>query len=509
DDPDDLAAALQALAGPSAGPNGGQIYIDGFTGGRLPPKEAIREVRINQNPLNAENDRPGFGRIDILTRPGMDKFRGGANYTFGDEALNSRNPFSPTRADYQSRLYGFNLSGPIIARKSSFFVDFQRRVEDDNDVITATVLDPATLAITPFSQAVLTPRRFTTFSPRFDYAFNQNHTLVARYSYTQSSNLTGVGGFNLLSRAYDTSNRDHNIQLTETAVLNPTTINETRFQFQHSRREQDGDNSVPTINVPESFTSGGSQVGDALYTERRWELQNYTTHTRGTHVLRFGVRLRGVRITDIAPTNFGGTFLFSSLEQYRRTLLGLPGAAPSQFTISGGDPEARVSQVDFGGFFQDEWRLRPNFSLTLGLRYENQTNISSHLNFAPRAFFAWAPGASSTGTMFGSGAGQPKFVIRGGVGVFYDRFGENGTLQANRFDGTGFERYVVDDFAVLGLPVFTADGGVSNVPTVEELGTLRQPQTVTRVSDDLKAPYSTLAAISFERQLPRNFTVFG
>jgi len=76
DDPDELAAALQALAGPSVGPNGGQIFIDGFTGNNLPSKDAIREIRINQNPFAAENDQPS-ARIDILTRPGTDKIRGG------------------------------------------------------------------------------------------------------------------------------------------------------------------------------------------------------------------------------------------------------------------------------------------------------------------------------------------------------------------------------------------------------------------------------------------------
>ena len=76
DDPDDLSDALQALAGPGAGPNGGQIYIDGFSGGQLPPKETIREIRINQNPFSAEFDRLGFGRIEILTKPGTDKLRG-------------------------------------------------------------------------------------------------------------------------------------------------------------------------------------------------------------------------------------------------------------------------------------------------------------------------------------------------------------------------------------------------------------------------------------------------
>ena len=70
DDPDDLQQDLQALAGPSAGPNGGEIFIDGFSSGRLPPKESIREIRINSNPFAAEYDKLGFGRIEIFTKPG-------------------------------------------------------------------------------------------------------------------------------------------------------------------------------------------------------------------------------------------------------------------------------------------------------------------------------------------------------------------------------------------------------------------------------------------------------
>jgi hypothetical protein len=513
DDPDEMAAALSALAGPSAGPNGGQIYIDGFTGGRLPPKEAIREVRVSQNPLNAENDRPGFGRVDILTRPGMDKFRGSANMSFADEALNARNPFAPDRAAYQSRNYGFSLSGPVVAKKSSFFVDFQRRDEDDNDVITARVLDPLTLAEDEVNQSVLTPRRFTTFSPRFDYAFNQNHTLVARYSYTQSTNLTGIGGFNLLSRAFETASRDHNVQLTQTDVLNASTINETRFQFINSRREQAGDNSTPTIQVLDSFFGGGAPVGLTSYEENRWELQNYTTHSRGNHTLRFGARLRGIRLTDVNDGNFNGTFTFGTLEQYRAAIRGEAGGVPTQFTVSGGETTFRVAQYDVGAFVQDEWRIRPNLSLTLGLRYETQSNISSHLNFAPRIFFAWAPGGTSTGQMFGGGANQPKFVIRGGFGMFYDRFNESGTLAATRFSGLGQQRFVVNDSTNPGLldgVVFTPEGVVAGtVPTADELAGALVPQAVTRISPDLQAPRTMLTAIQVERQLPKNFTVFA
>ena len=542
DDPDGLASAVQAMAGPSAGPSGGQINIDGFTGGRMPPKESIREVRVNQNPFNAENDRPGFGRIDIFTKPGTDGFHGSAFFNFADESLNSRNPFAPSRAPFQVRLYGGSLSGPIIPKKSSFFFDFQRRETDDNEIINATILDP-TLSITRFNQVVLQPQRFLTFSPRFDYQLNQNNTLVARYSFSRTrAENAGVSTFSLLERAYNRANSEHTVQITETAVISPNMLTETRFQFIRNRVEQLGDNAVPTISVLEAFIGGGSQVGLAFANENRWELQNLSTLTVGRHVLRFGGRLRGVRIIDVSPQNFGGTFTFAggiapefnannemvrdssgnpvlvpitSIERYRRTLLlqgrspeeiRALGGGPTQFTIAGGNPEASVTQVDLGAFFQDEWRLRPNFTLTLGLRYERQTNISSNYNFAPRIFFAWAPGGKSVGG--GPGSNQPKMVIRGGIGFFYDRFNERGTLFERRFNGINQQDYRIFDPAVLNLAQFTLSG-VSNVPTLDTLAAFASPQVIRRVADDFQTPYSTMTAINVERQLPHKFTLFA
>src|SRR3974390_1891413 len=111
DDPDELSEQLQAMAGPSNGPNGGQIYTDGFTGGNLPPKSSIREVRINSNPFSPEYDRPGFGRIEILTKPGTDYIRGQAFFQYSDGNLNSRSPFlaTPDTPPYQQRMFGVNL----------------------------------------------------------------------------------------------------------------------------------------------------------------------------------------------------------------------------------------------------------------------------------------------------------------------------------------------------------------------------------------------------------------
>src|SRR5215213_2348336 len=487
DDPDELEAALQAMAGPLAGPDGGQLNIDGFTGGRIPPKEAIREIRINQNPFSAEYDRVGFGRIDILTKPGFDKFRGSAFFNFNDESLNSRNPFAANRAASQYRNFGGFVSGPIQSKKSSFFVDINQNQRDENAVISATILDP-NLNVVNYYQDVTVPTRRFSISPRLDYAINDKNTLVARYGFTRSTaENQGIGGFTLPSRAYDTTNTQHEFNITESMIINPKTVNETRFRYEFNNRQQEGDNTIPTINVSSAFTAGGSQVGLSYNRSSRWELQNYTTNSFGKasqHAVKFGLRLRGINIEDRSESNYGGIFTFSgfldnrgttdttddvfvsSIEQYRQKLLGNPDPRynPNQFTITTGDPLADVSQIDYGLFVTDDWKARQDLTLSFGLRYENQNNLGDSLNFAPRFGFAWSPGAG--------GARQPKTVFRGGFGVFYDRFGENFTLRAGRQNGITQLTYTVQNNpAILGLPVFTASG-VTNVPTAAQLNTL-------------------------------------
>src|SRR5215212_5305059 len=314
DDLEDLSEALQALAGPGSGSSedGAQIYVDGFTGGRLPPKESIREIRINRNPFSAEYDRLGYGRVEIFTKPGTDKYRGQAFFNFNDESLNARSPFAATRAPYQSRRYGGNISGPLASKRASFFLDFERRETDDNEVVRAVVLDPLSLNPFNFNQSVLTPDRRTTFSPRLDYQINPTNTLVARYTFEQGTSLnSGVGDFNLPTRAFDTENTQHTLQLTETAVINQKVINETRFQFESDRRRQEGGTEAPVIRVLESFTGGGAQNALSSNDQKRFELQNYTSWTVGGHSLKAGARLRADRVTDVSQQNFAGTFTFS------------------------------------------------------------------------------------------------------------------------------------------------------------------------------------------------------
>ncbi len=98
-------------------------------------------------------------------------------------------------------------------------------------------------------------------------------------------------------------------------------------------------------------------------------------------------------------------------------------------------------------------------------------------------------------------------VIRGGMGVFYDRFGERATLLANRFNGVNQLDFRVFDPATLDLSTFSLDG-VTNVPTVESLSAFASPQIVRRIAPDFQAPTFVMTAINFERQLPSKFTFF-
>ncbi|HYL36782.1 MAG TPA: carboxypeptidase-like regulatory domain-containing protein [Bryobacteraceae bacterium] len=536
DDPDDLQADLQALAGPSAGPNGGQIYIDGFTGGTLPAKDSIREIRINQNPFSPEFDKLGYGRIEILTKPGTDKFRGNVNANFGDDIFNSRNPYAQQKAPFLEREFGGTVSGPL-SKKASFFLDvFDRDIHNGN-IINAVTADPNTFAITPFNTVFEAPQNRLRISPRVDYQLSQNNTLMFRYGFTRNDiQDQGIGNLSLLSRGYHSLNTDHTVQATETAVLSNKVINETRFQLYHQENDQTANTLAPGLIVSGSFAGGGAQVGHSTNTDNRYELQNYTSIASGAHAWKFGVRVRAVTVDNFSPNNFGGSFTFAggyapildpvtnlpvaagvvcsplspnpgcqnitSIQRYQRTLLFQQmhldpliiqqyGGGATQFNINAGNPLAGVTQADIGAFVGDDWRVKPNLTLSLGLRYETQTNIHDWHDWAPRIGFAWAPGQSKNNP-------RPKTVIRGGFGMFYDRFSETNTLTAERFNGITEQQYTVLN------PTF-----FPTIPSIDQISRLGTSTThsIQQIDSNLRAPYILQEAFTVERQLPYNSTV--
>src|SRR5262249_30642058 len=325
-----------------------------------------------------------------------------------------------------------------------------------------------------FGEGFLVPRRNTFLSPRFDYAINASNTLIVRYNYNRNrTDNAGVSGFTLPERGFDTISTGHNIQLTETAILNPTTVTETRFQFSHNTSEQIGNNAIPALNVSGSFNSGGSQVGHSTNERDFWELNNFTAKQHGMHPLKWGGRIRHGTLDDTSQSNFGGTrsftggFGLTSIERYQLTLqlqgqgfspeqIRAAGGGAASFSLNSGNPFADVSQTDYGLFAQDDWRIRPNITLSYGLRYETQTNAHSKLDFGPRVAVAWSPGG-------GKSARPPKTVIRVGTGFFYNRFNEGNTLTANRFNGVNVVQTFVTEEARRLTPPSVAEQQLPNV----------------------------------------------
>jgi hypothetical protein len=536
DDPDDLQSDLEALAGPAAGPNGAQFFIDGFSGGQLPPKSSIREIRINSNPFSSEFDAPGFGRIEILTRPGTDNIHGQVSVNYGNEIFDTRNPLLSKEPPYNSTQLNANIGGPL-GKKASYFFDYQRRAINEDSLIVGEVLPCATvnscgapgspsssLAETPYNVAYSTPNALWRINPRLDYAINQNNTLTIRYQHIQSSNFGGVGGFALPTQETQNYQRTNEVQITETSVLGTVAVDETRFQFrdQHVDGGGLGDFGIPGINVSSAFNSGGTPYTANDTVNKGFELQNILTTTRGKHAIKVGARARQTDASSLTNNNFNGSWSFlppnplnglpvcanpvtgalaaTSLDVYQDTELllsqGAPmsqvlanGCGPSQFTLSSGIPYQQARQFDAGVYVQDDWRLLPNLTINAGLRYETQNNIHDHLDLGPRVGLAWAPGAK--------GKTASKTVVRAGYGIFFTRFPVGDTLNALRFDGFTQTNYIV----TAGTP--GAMNALEAYPALPLTSLLQvQNQAIYTVDSSLRTPYMGQAAIGVDRQLP-------
>jgi hypothetical protein len=501
------------------------MYIDGFTAGQLPPKSSIREIRINQNPFSAEYDQLGYGRIEIFTKPGTDQYHGQMLVIGNDSAFNSPNPYAGAEPPYYTTQYSGNFGGPI-KKKASFFFNLDRRNINELTAVNAIVLSP-TLDEEPLVESIPNPRQRTNLSPRLDWALTKNNTLTARYQYyrdTETNN--GVGLFDLPSQAYYSRSTEQTLQVGDTQVFGSKIVNETRFQYIRDYSLQTPQDSNPVVTVLGNFSGGGNGTGNNNDTQNHYELQNYTSLIHGNHVLKFGGRFRATQETNYSVGGspgiggFNGTFTFSSLNSatdvppvaspgapctlgvnppcpisllYAEQQLasgGTPYATQLSYTI--GQPTSAITYYDFEPYIQDDWRMRPNITISAGLRFETQNSIHDKGDFAPRLGFAWGVRGRSK---------PPVVVIRGGYGIFYNRFQSSQILQADRFNGIVQQEFVINNPTCFpGVDVaLTSFSGCG--PTTSTASSTYQ------ISPTLHAPYTMQGAVSVERQVTKLATV--
>ena len=483
DDPDELQSELNALAGPAAGPNGGQIYIDGFTGGQLPPKSSIREIRINQNPFSAAYDKLGYGRIEILTKPGTDKFHGSIMAMGNDSAFNSMNPFVTSEPAYYTLFTSANAGGAL-GKSASWFTSFFDRQNHSNSIVNALLLD-ANGNVYNYSTAVSSPQSRLDLSPRFDFQLGKSNTLTVRYGLSrQMQTNAGVSQFSLPSQGYNNSSLENTLQLSDTQILSPSVINETHLQFARDTANQAAQNTSPTIMVQGAFNGGGSSQGINRDTETRIELANNTMIIKAAHSMNVGGRMRLTRDTNYSTAGFNGSYIYSSLDAYKAQ-------RPSEYDVTTGNPLLGVNYFDLSLYAQDDFKVRPNLTLSYGIRYESQNGIGDHADWAPRFSFAWAPGANGKTT--------GRTVIRGGYGFFFDRFAENNILQALRHNGVNQQHYVVKN------PGFYQDAPAADVLASNSVAA----PTIYQIAPDMRAAVNMQSALGIEHQFGKTVTLSG
>jgi len=424
DDPDELQSELQALAGPAAGPNGGEIYIDGFTGGQIPPKSSIREIRINQNPFSAEFDRLGYGRIEIFTEPGTDKIHGQIESRGNDSVFNSQNPIlnssrRPGEAalqqpSYHSYNFNANIGGPPTKRSSYFLSSFIRNNQNQSIV---DAVDPADVSST-INEAISNPSSRIDISPRFDIALGKSNTLTIRDEFFRAVQTNaGLSALTLPEQAYNTHNLENTLQVSDSLVLSKNLVDDIRFQYRRIRNQQLPLSGLPTVTVQGAFVNGGSNSGTAEDHQDDYELQNYFAGSKGRHSLNFGARLRAYRDANYTSAGSNSAYIFGSIANYLA-------AKPQQYTFTHINKfVAQAILFDAALFYQDDWKLSQRFTFSYGVRWESQNRINDKNDWAPRLTMAYGLGKKGT---------TPKTVLRAGYGWFYQRFTVPNTLASTQ-----------------------------------------------------------------------------
>ncbi len=445
DDPDELSNELTALAGPAVGPSGGQIYVDGFTGGQLPPKSSIREIRVNQNPFSAQFDKLGFGRVEVFTKPGTDKLHGSYSVQGGERAFNTSNPFIGSK-DQQPSYYTLFMIGSVtgpLSKNASFSVGGTHRNIQDNSIVNPTFFysrpdnpttpclpGPASSAGCVITQngypaaarAIFHPQTRSDISPRLDFQLRENNTLTARYQYyVNGQQNAGVGNTNLPSVGYNTETTENTIQLSDTQIFGPRVINETRFEYQRDTSSQNPNSTAPTLSVQGNFTAGGSPQGTSSSHSDHIEVQNYTSVQLKKNFVRFGGRLRTTGETLTTNAGANGTLSYANVADYSAGAVNLF----RQTVVNKPVISSRVT--DLGLYLEDDWKPKPNLTVTYGFRYETQNVIHSNHDLTPRLQVSY--GIPRHG-------GDPITVVHAGFGIFYDRFDLEDVLTTQQLNGT-------------------------------------------------------------------------
>ncbi len=389
DDPEELKKELKRRYGEDT-----IIRIDGYTG-RIPHKSQIASIKVSQSSFDAENHELGFNYVDIYTKVADQSFTGNIGLRFNDEAINARNPFAQSRLPEQTRFANFFLMGPIRKDQSSFSLS----VYNSRNLIRENIVAQAPKSEIDRSIDGITEATGLSFNITQNLPKDHIGKFYYDFNIRKSKNL-GVGGFNLVEKAYSIDNPFHQFRFSESGYIKNRFLHEMRFQFTYETVKTTPQNNDPAIIVLDAFSRGGAGNGKRIRNQRFLFADNLLFGV-GKHALKIGGLLKFERVKESSESNLNGTFLFSSINDFNQGI-------PAQFTRFNEARESSVSNLKIGAYIQDDFKIRKNLGLSLGLRYEWQNNLRDFNNFSPRMGFVWSP------------IGKGKLTLRGGGGIFYN-----------------------------------------------------------------------------------------
>jgi hypothetical protein len=501
DDPERFLQRILEYAGSTGRPGDVAILVDGFREyKRLPPKSTIESIRINSNPFSAEFAQQGLDRIEIITKPGSDTFHGEIRAQGGDSALDARNALAATKPVTRNQNVNGYLQGPIVKGRLDFIAYAGRWQQDENAVIHATTLDPASHAAGLFSATVPTPARtssvmggtnFRVLNQRINATFTHN---------TETHGHQGLDtGLELPEYGIDRSTTEDIGRVWWTSVIGSHVVNDVRVQYTRNTATSTALANTPALAVLDAFYAGGNQTAGTRAVTNGTQANETITMQRGRHTTKAGVLLETTHQDSLDRSGFGGTFIFGSdverdalgnavldgagqttpispIESYRRTVLGLPGYAPSQFSIVRGNPDVAMHQWNLGWFALDDWSISNRLALSYGLRQDLQNNVSQRVLIEPRAALSWLLDENG------------KNAIKLGAGIFAGRVEPGITLDTRKVNGVDRQQFII------GRP-----SGYPALPVLD--GATPVQSAIYTKAADLEVPRSVITTVGFERQL--------
>jgi hypothetical protein len=473
-DQDYITTLSRFLSDDTIGTNGVSLVVNGIeaNGPGVSPS-AIQEVKINQNPYSARFARPGRARLEITTKGGTPEFHGTFNFLFRDSVFDASNAFAATKPAEDRRFYEGSLTGPLgNDKKTTFLLSLER--DEDNLESIVSAIGANNLAI---HDNVPAPTRHFFSSFRAFHDFSNGDQFWIGYSFEdQTQTNQGVGGLVLREAGYNTKSTEHEINVSYRHIFSPKWVNQLRFLVGHDDQPVISANAAPQMIVEGLFTGGGAQA-DSKRTEAHFDGTDLVTYSSGKHLLNFGVDVPDISRRGADDfTNTLGTFTFASLADFNNNP-----KRPSTFLVQRGQGHLVFWEKVVAGFIEDNIRLKPNFSLSLGLRYYFQNFFHDDAdNFAPRFGFAYAP------------AKHGKTVFRGGAGVFYDRANNRNVADLLHFNGVNLLRFILS--GSVPFPVTPAD--LVGVPT-----------SLVVLDPRSRIPYTVQYSFGIERQITAKSTL--